>query len=69
MKIDPGTDLPLWVYVILKKLFTQTANLDFNTASNAEIAIADRIGGDSLSLLKKAHAEAQNLAKKFQPLV
>ncbi|MBK5413455.1 hypothetical protein [Pseudomonas sp. TH31] len=69
MKIDPGTDLPLWVYVILKKLFTQTANLDFNTASNAEIAIADRIGGDSLSLLKKAHAEAQNLAKKFQPLI
>lgn len=69
LKLDSVTGLPLWAYVVLKKLFTQTINLNFDTATNAEIAIADRIGGDSLSAVKNIHNAALKLVSNLRPLV
>jgi len=67
--IDEGTQLPLWVFPTIKDLILQTVELNFDGASNAEIAIADRLAGESLSELRKSHHQAVRLKSNYRPLV
>lgn len=66
---DKGTNLPLWIFPALRDLVAETIILDFDSASNAEMAIADRVSGDSMSELRKSHARATILKNNLRPLV
>lgn len=68
-RINPDTDIPLWVFPALRQLITHTANLNFATATKAESAIADKIAEDSISTLKRSHTMALELLKNLRPLV
>lgn len=67
--IDERTSVPLWIFPVLRDLVAKTISLDFDSASNAEMAIADRISGDSMSELRKSHARATILKHDLRPLV
>lgn len=66
---DEGTNVPLWVFPTIRDLVAKTISLDFDSASNAEMAIADRVSGDSMRELRKSHAHATILMKDLRPLV
>jgi len=66
---DEGTNVPLWVFPTIRDLVAETISLDFDSASNAEMAIADRVSGDSMSELRKSHLRANILKKDLRPLV
>lgn len=66
---DDGTNLPLWIFPTIRDLVEKTITLDFDSASNAEMAIADRVSGDSMSELRKSHARATILKKDYRLLV
>ena len=66
---DEGTNVPLWVFPTIRDLVEKTISLDFDSASNAEMAIADRVSGDSMRELRKSHAHATILMKDLRPLV
>jgi len=69
LRSDEGTNVPLWVFPTIRDLVVKTIRLDFDGASNAEMAIADRVSGDSMSELRKSHARANILKKEYLPLV
>ncbi|MDI3275778.1 hypothetical protein [Pseudomonas sp. AL03] len=66
---DEGTNVPLWVFTTIRDLVVKTISVDFDSASNAEMAIADRVSGDSMSELRQSHARATILKKDLRPLV
>ena len=67
--IDERTSVPLWIFPVLRDLVAKTISLDFDSASNAEMAIAGRVSGDSMSELRKSHARATILKQDLRPLV
>jgi len=66
---DEATQLPLWIFPAIKDLLVKTVELDFDLATNAEIAVADRIAGESLSEIRKSHAQALRIAPNLRPLI
>ena len=67
--IDTGTQLPLWIFPTIKNLILQTVELDFDSACDAEMAIADKLSGDSLSELRKSHNQAVRMKSNYRLLV
>ncbi len=68
-RFDEPTQLPLWIFPTIRDLVLKTVELDFDLATNAEIAIADRVSGESLSEIRKSHTKALIIAQKIRPLV
>jgi hypothetical protein len=69
MSVDLATQLPIWIFPAIRDLLVKTVELDFDLASNAEIAVADRIAGESLSEIRKSHAQALRMAPNLRPLI
>lgn len=69
LSIDLATQLPIWIFPAIKDLLVKTVELDFDLASNAEIAVADRIAGESLSEIRKSHAQALRIAPSLSSLI
>ena len=67
--LDEATQLPIWIFPAIRDLLVKTVELDFDLATNAEIAVADRIAGESLSEIRKSHAEALRIAPNLRPLI
>ncbi|MDD0999937.1 hypothetical protein M5G20_29295 [Pseudomonas sp. TNT2022 ID1044] len=67
--IDLATQLPIWIFPAIRYLLVKTVELDFDLATNAEIAVADRIAGESLSEIRKSHFQALRIAPNLRPLI